>query len=53
MCSNISGEDMIAHLMHKVSAKEYESVVVHMMTTMRVNRVQVAVANLKGAIKDC
>ena len=44
---------MIAHLMHKVSSKEYESVVAQMQTTMRTNPAQVTVENLKGAIRDC
>ena len=44
---------MIAHLMRKISSKEYDLVVAHMMTMMRANPAQVTVANLKGAIRDC
>ena len=49
---DIPDEDMIAHLMRKISSKEYDLVVTHMMTTMRTNPEQVTVANLKGAIRD-
>ena len=37
MGSDIPDEDMIAHLMRKISSKEYDPVVAHMMTTMRAN----------------
>ena len=52
MGSNIPDEDMIAHLMHKISSKEYDPLVAHMMTMMRANPAQVTVANLMGAIRD-
>ena len=52
MGSDISDEDMIAQLMCKISSKEYDPVVAHMMSTMRANPAQVTVANLKGAIRD-
>ena len=37
MGSNILDADMIAHLMRKISSKEYDPVVAHMMTTTRAN----------------
>ena len=52
MGSDIPDADMIAHLMRKISSKEYDPVVAHMMTTMRANPAQVTVANLKRAIRD-
>ena len=51
MGSDIPDEDMIAHLMRKISSKEYDPVMAHMMTTMRVNPAQVTVVNLKGVIR--
>ena len=52
MGSDISDEDMIAHLMHKVSSKEYESVVAYVQTMMRTNPAQITGENLKGVIRD-
>ena len=52
MGSDIPDEDMIAHLMRKISSKKFNPVVAHMMTMMRANPAQVTVANLKGVIRD-
>ena len=52
MGSGISDEDMITHLMRKVSLKEYKSVVAYVQTMMRMNLARVTVENLKGAIRD-